>query len=109
MCLALRYFLSDVQILNRANIILSCLYNTFTQFLRDVLLVGRAKVFSVAAFHNQVTNGRSSELCSAMFLKKNHWFIKKNYGLTSMEDVEVSVRITLSTTLLELKVVLVSI
>ena len=38
------------------------------QILRDVLLVGRAKISSVAAFHNQVTNGRSSELRSALFL-----------------------------------------
>ena len=36
--------------------------------LRDVHLVGRAKILSVAAFHNQVTNGRSSELRFALFL-----------------------------------------
>ena len=29
----------------------------------------RAKILSVAVFNNQVNNGRSSELCSAMFLK----------------------------------------
>ena len=36
--------------------------------LRDVLSVGRFKKLSVAAFNNQVNDGRSSELCSAMFL-----------------------------------------
>ena len=33
-----------------------------------MLLVGRARILSVAVFNKQVNNGRSSELCSAMFL-----------------------------------------
>ena len=37
--------------------------------LGDVLFVHRAKILSVAKFSNQViSGGRSSELCSAMFL-----------------------------------------
>ena len=54
------------------------------QFLRDVLLVGRAKIFSVAAFHNQVTNGRSSELRSALFLSFS--YIYRNITEQNLEE-----------------------
>jgi hypothetical protein len=66
-----------------ASIIL-CARNTFMQILRDVLLVGRAKIFSVAAFHNQVTNGRSSELRSALFLSFS--YIYRNITEQNLEE-----------------------
>ena len=80
--LDLELVLGDVRLMSRAKIYVfgftiyslwcergeSRKYNNLLYLTRDVLLVGRARILSVAVFNKQVNNGRSSELCSAMFL-----------------------------------------